>query len=103
MNIQRIVCFKFKTGASEEAIRQHMQDFAAIKQAMPQILEYRAGRTKPGDNNAPPGYDVMHYLVYASMEDVNVYIPHPAHQFFMERNREIWEDVLVLNSEIERI
>jgi hypothetical protein len=100
MTIQRIVCFKFKAGTSEEAIQQHMQDFGAMEDAIPQIREYRGGRTKPGDNNAPPAFDTMHYLTYNSMEDIDLYIPHAAHQSFIARNRENWESVLVLNSEI---
>ncbi len=98
MPVQRIVCFKFKEGTSEEAIEQHMEDFAAMQPAIPQIIEYRGGRTKPGDNNRPPDFDTMHYVTYASMEDIDEYLPHPAHRHFIERNREIWANVLVLNS-----
>lgn len=101
MLIQRIVCFKFKPGTSEEAIRQHMADFAAIQPAVEQVREYHAGRTQPGDDNAAPAFDVMHYLTFASMDDIEIYRPHPAHQRFIERNKGIWENVLVLNSEIE--
>lgn len=101
MPIQRIVCFKFKEGVSPAVVQQHMQDFAAMKAAIPQIQEYRGGLTKPGDNNAPPEYDSMHYLVYASMEDIEIYIPHEAHQRFIARNRASWEKVLVLNSTID--
>ena len=99
MPIQRIVCFKFKEGVSAEAIQQHMQDFAAMKDAIPQIQEYRGGLTKPGDNQRAPDFDAMHYITYACLEDIDLYIPHPAHQFFINRNREIWEQVLVLNAE----
>lgn len=98
MTIQRIVCFKFKEGTPEEAIQQHMDDFAAMQPAIPQIIEYRGGRTKPGDNNRPPDFDTMHYLTYASMDDIDVYLPHPAHRRFIELNREIWANVLVLNA-----
>lgn len=101
MTIQRIVLFKFKDGTGEEAIRQHMQDFAAMQGAIPQILEYRGGRTRPGDQNRPPDYDVMHYLTFANMAAIDQYIPHQAHQFFINRNREHWSQVLVLNSEID--
>lgn len=100
MAIQRIVCFKFKPGISSAAMAQHMQDFAGLKPAIAQIQEYRAGMTKPGDFNSPPEYDVMHYMTFASMEDIDRYIPHPAHQSFIARNKETWEKVLVLNSEI---
>jgi hypothetical protein len=101
MPIQRIVCFKFIEGVSEEAIGQHLQDFAGLKTAIPQIQEYRAGLTRPGDNNRPADYDVMHYMTFDSMEAIDVYIPHPAHQAFVARNRASWNGVLVLNSEIE--
>jgi hypothetical protein len=99
MPIQRIVCFKFKPGVSAEAIAQHMTDFAGMEDAIPQIRQYRGGETRPGDNNRPPDFDAMHYMTFNSMEDIDLYIPHPAHQRFIERNKEIWENVLVLNSE----
>lgn len=101
MAIQRIVCFKFKEGVSAEAILQHMTDFAAMKDAIPQIRDYRGGRTVPGDNNQTPEYDSMHYLVYDSVMDIEIYIPHEAHQRFIARNKDIWSKVLVLNSEVE--
>lgn len=101
MSIQRIVCFKFIEGASEEAIRQHMAEFAAMQQAIPQIREYRGGLTKPGDHNQPPSYDAMHYLTFDSMADIDIYSPHEAHQNFIAHNRQIWADVLALNGEIE--
>jgi len=99
MPIQRIVCFKFNPDASEVARQQHMQDFAGMQPAIPQILEYRGGRTRPGDFNRPPDYDAMHYLTFASMEDIDIYFHHEAHQRFIQRNRDAWASVLVLNSE----
>ena len=64
MYIQRIVCFKFKDGVSAEAVQQHMQDFAGMKALIPQIQDYRGGLTKPGDLNAPPDFDTMHYMSF---------------------------------------
>jgi hypothetical protein len=101
MTIQRIVCFTFKPETDAAAIQQHMADFAGMKERIPQIQEYHGGLTKPGDFNRPPDYDVMHYLIFASMEDIEVYIPHEAHQRFIERNKAAWDKVLVLNAEIE--
>lgn len=100
MTIQRIVCFKFKPGTPEDCIRQHMADFAGMKDAIAQIQEYRGGRTKPGDHNSPPGFDTMHYMTFESMAAIDIYYYHEAHQRFIERNKEIWENVLVLNSEV---
>lgn len=100
MAVQRIVCFKFLAGADEESIARHMADFAGMKEQIAQIREYRGGFTRPGDNNSAPEYDCMHYLVFDSLEDIELYRPHPAHLRFIERNKAIWEKVLVLNAEI---
>jgi hypothetical protein len=101
MTIQRIVCFKFKPGTSQEVVARHMTDFAAMKDAIPQIREYRGGLTCPGDDNRAPDYDAMHYLIFDNMDDIEIYRPHSAHQNFITRNRESWDQVLVLNAEID--
>jgi hypothetical protein len=101
MSIQRIVCFKFKEGLDEASIRRHMQDFAGMKESISQIKEYRGGLTKPGDFNAPPDFDSMHYLVFSRIEDIDIYYHHPSHQSFIQNNQTSWQNVLVLNSDIE--
>jgi hypothetical protein len=99
MPIQRIVCFNFKPETPEAAVQQHMQDFAGMQEFIPQILEYRGGPTQPGDYNSPPEFAAMHYMTFASMADVDIYFYHEAHQRFIQRNKESWTNVLVLNSE----
>ena len=99
MPIQRTVCFKFKPETSQAAVQQHMQDFAGMKDFIPQIQEYRGGPTRPGDYNRPSDFDTMHYMTFASMEDIDIYFHHEAHQRFIQRNKEVWASVQVLNSE----
>ena len=99
--IQRIVAFKFKEGASEEAIQQHMDYFASLKDSIPQILSYRAGKTIPVEYENTGDYDVMHYATFASEEAIEEYFNHPAHQRFIQANKDIWQSVIVLNSEVE--
>lgn len=98
--IQRMVAFKFKEGTSEEAIRQHMDDFASLKDSIPQILSYRAGMTFPASYENTADYDVMHYSTFESEEAIETYFRHPAHQRFIEANKDIWQDVVVLNSSV---
>jgi hypothetical protein len=98
MAIQRIVCFKFKEGIGEAERKRHLADFKALKAAIPQILSYSAGRTIPGEKNAMPDYDVMHYLTYATPADIQIYVDHPAHRAFVDRNRTLWDKVLVMAS-----
>lgn len=98
--IQRIVCFKFKAGATPEAIRQHMRGFANLKDSISYILSYHAGPTVKGDLTEEPEYDVMHYTTYRNEEEINLYSVHPVHQRFIEQNKEIWDKVLVINSRL---
>jgi hypothetical protein len=96
--IQRIVCFKFKANSSPAAIEQHMREFAQLKDSIPHIVSYRAGVTVVADLTAKGDYDVMHYCTYRNEAEVKRYAVHPAHQRFIQRNRAIWEKVLVINS-----
>ena len=101
-SIQRIVAFKFKEGTSEEAIEQHMNHFAALKDSIPQIQSYRAGQTFPADYEGTGDYDVLHYSTFESEEAIEEYFNHPAHQRFIEANKDIWENVIVLNSQVQQ-
>ena len=100
-SIQRIVAFKFKEGASEASIQQHMDYFASLKDSIPQILSYRAGSTFPVDYENTGDYDVLHYSTFESEAAIEEYFNHPAHQRFIEANKDIWASVTVLNSEVE--
>lgn len=98
--IQRIVCFKFKADAAPEAIDGLMAGFAALRDVIPQIVEYRAGRVVVQSQQIPD-YDSMHYLTFANLADVDGYFHHEAHQQFVRDHREVWERVLVLNAAFE--
>jgi Stress responsive A/B Barrel Domain len=99
-HLQRIVCFKFKTGTTPEAIRQHMRGFANLKDSITYILSYQAGTTVKGDLTQEPEYDVMHYCTYRDEEEIKLYSVHPVHQRFIKQNKAIWEKVLVINSKV---
>ncbi|MBZ0293996.1 MAG: Dabb family protein [Anaerolineae bacterium] len=102
MTIQRVVCFKFKADVSDLDIQKHVADFAALKAAIPQIRTYSGGLCRSGDHGAAPQYDILHYMTFASMDDVEVYYHHEAHQQFVQANRHLWENVLVLNSDVNQ-
>jgi hypothetical protein len=95
---QRIVCFKFKASASKQAIQSHLDHFARLKDEIPQIVSYAGGLTCNDELGNQPSFDSIHYATYQSMEDIEAYYHHPAHQDFIKANQGIWEDVLVLNS-----
>jgi hypothetical protein len=98
---QRIVCFRFKPGTSEEQIQEHMDEFRRLGEEIEEILGYQAGRAISGDYNQPPVYDTMHYMTFRNLEEIQLYFDHPAHPRFIAGHRDIWEDVLVLNAPVE--
>lgn len=96
---QRFVCFKFKENTPPEAVQQHLDMFAALKDAIPQIMSYAGGKSFAGGKGTTI-FDSAHYLTYATKEDIDIYFHHEAHQEFIQANKAYWEDVLVLDSEI---
>ena len=98
---QRIVCFKFKEDAAEQAIQQHMDSFQVLKQHIPQIVSHTGGRSVVAGEDKPPEFDSMHYLTFASLADIEIYFHHKAHQDFIQKNKTIWDNVLVLNASVD--
>ena len=96
---QRFVCFKFKENTPAEAIQQHMDMFATLKDTITQIISYSGGKTFY-DGEGAEKFDTAHYLTYGSREDIDIYFHHTDHQRFVEANKAHWEAVLVIDSEI---
>jgi len=99
---QRIVCFKFKSSASENNRQQHIEDFAKLGKDIPEVHNYKAGSTIQGDFNAAPEYDIMHYMTFKDEAAINKYFNDPRHQEFIKRNKDSWEKVLVINSNTDK-
>ena len=100
MTIQRVVCFQFKSDADAAAVQKHMDDFASLESAIPEILSYRGGRVIEEANDPQSGFDSMHYMTFASEPAIEAYFHHAAHQRFIADNRSIWDRVIVISSEI---
>ncbi len=102
MAYQRVVCFKFKKNASEEAIEKHMNDFKRLAEVISHIASYRGGKTVPGDHGVLPEYHSMHYLTFESRQDIELYFHDREHQRFIQDNQAIWDGVFVLNSNFDQ-
>ena len=96
---QRIVCFKFKDNTPQDLIQQHMNMFADLQHSIAQIVSYAGGLVMQTEET-PPQYDSAHTVTYHTAEDIDGYFHHEAHQAFIRANQAIWDQVLVLDSEI---
>ncbi len=99
--LQHVVAFKFKEGTSNEAIQQHMDDFAGLQDKIPELRSYEAGKTFKVAYESTADYDVMHYTTFANEADMEVYFNHPDHQKFINDNKDSWDNVFVSNSRVE--
>jgi multidrug efflux pump subunit AcrB len=97
---QRIVCFKFKQGTSQEEIKKHLTGFQDLKRELPEIASYSAGETF-NESNSKAEYDVMHYLTFRTDAEVEKFRTSPEYQAFQKANEANWEKTLVINSEIK--
>lgn len=81
--LRHVVLFKFKESSSEEEVQKVVDAFRALPDKIPQVhgFEY-------GTNNSPEGLDAgfTHAILmtFKSEADRDAYLPHPAHQEFIE-------------------
>jgi len=100
MAVNHIVYFKFKQTAKQHEIKKHMDMFAALGASIPGVISYSAGETFAVSYEDTADYDVMHCLSCDSKQQLENYFFHPDHQVFIEQNKSIWQDVLVVNAKV---
>ena len=81
--LRHFVSFKYGPDVSEERIAQISARFAALQDSIPGITAFEAGV-----NNSPEGLnkDITHayLLTFSDAAARDAYLPHPAHQRFVE-------------------
>ena len=94
--LRHVVAFKFKSDASEEQVHSLIKAFGDLKNNIPEIQSFEWGV-----NNSPEGLErgLTHCftLTFKNEEDRDTYLPHPAHQAFVETHGKIVEDVFVID------
>jgi hypothetical protein len=98
---QRVVCIKFKAGTTPEDIEKHMRDFAVLKNNVKDVVAYSAGRVQ-GTDGSDNQFDVIHYLTFRTDESAKQYVSNADRKAFIKSNQANWDNVLELNSNIEK-
>jgi Stress responsive A/B Barrel Domain len=83
MQLRHIVLFGFKDGTSSETISEVVQRFSALRESVPNVssFEWGANCSLEGLNN---GHSHAFVLTFPSATARDAYLPHPAHQAFVE-------------------
>lgn len=94
--LRHVVLFKFTESSTEDNIQQIEEAFAALPSQIEEIKDFEWGI-----NNSPEGLDkgFTHCFIvtFDSEEGRDIYLPHPAHQEFVDLVGPHVDDVLVVD------
>jgi hypothetical protein len=94
--LRHVVLFAFKDDASYDDVDAIVTGFAALPAAIPGIVAYEWG-TNVSLERLNDGFTHCFTLTFASAEDRDAYLVHPAHQRFVEALGTCLEKSLVLD------
>jgi len=94
--LRHVVCFKFKDSASQENIDQVVEEFVALEEKIPFIVDFEWG-TNVSPENLNKGFTHGFVATFKTAEDRDKYLPHPAHKAFVEVLKPHLDDVFVID------
>ena len=94
--LQHVVCFKFKTTATAQDIKQVEEAFQALKQKIPQVVTLEWG-TNVSKEKRDKGFTHCFVLSFKSEQDRDAYIEHPDHKAFGKLVGPLLDDVFVID------
>ncbi|MEO0475194.1 MAG: Dabb family protein [Planctomycetota bacterium] len=93
---RHVVVFKFKETATDTQIEQINKDFAALQDAIPEIVAF-----EQGVNISPEGLDQgfthVYLVTFKDKAGLEIYLPHPAHKAFVEKLLPLLEQPFVVD------
>lgn len=94
--LRHIVCFKFNDEATPEKVAMVEQAFAELPKKIDTIqgLEWGTNVSKEGKDK---GFTHCFVLTFKSQEDLDAYLPHPAHREFGSKLAGLVADVFVID------
>lgn len=94
--LRHVVLFKFKESSSDEEVQKVVDAFRSLPDKIPQVHDFEYGT-----NNSPEGLDdgFTHAILmtFKSEADRDAYLPHPAHQEFIEVLKPHMDKALVVD------
>ena len=94
--LRHAVFFAFQEDASDEQISEVQQAFSNLPNEIQEIRDYEWG-TNNSPENLNKGFTHAFFVTFESEEDRAAYLPHPAHQAFVEVLQPIVKDVFVVD------
>ncbi len=90
------VFFKFTETATEEGIQKVVDEFLLLKEKIDTIVDIEWG-TSESVEGLDGGFTHVFFVTFADVEGLKTYLPHPAHEAFVEILKPILDDVFVFD------
>jgi hypothetical protein len=94
--LRHVVLFKFKEGTSPADVKKVEDAFSKLPSQIKEIAGYEFG-TNNSPENLNQGFTHCFFVSFKSEQDRSVYLPHPAHQAFVEVLKPHLDKVLVID------
>jgi Stress responsive A/B Barrel Domain len=94
--LRHVVLFKFKDGTSPADVKKVEDAFGKLPSQIREIAAYEWG-TNNSPENLNQGFTHCFFVSFSSEKDRGVYLPHPAHQAFVEVLKPLLDKVLVID------
>lgn len=94
--LKHIVLYKFKDSLTKAQVDEVINAFNALPSKVPGIIGYEAG-TNVSKEGKSEGLTHSFVLTFKSMEDLDAYIAHPAHQAYVDIVKTRREKVVVFD------
>ncbi len=94
--LRHVVLFSFKEGSTAAQVKTVTDAFEQLPQKIAQIKAFEWG-TNNSPENLNQGFTHCFFVSFVSEKDRDIYLPHPAHQAFVEVLKPILDKVLVID------
>lgn len=98
--LRHLVLLKFKAEAAPADVEAIVQAFVALRERIAAVSGLESG-TDVSPEGLAKGFTHAFLLSFADAVARDAYLPHPAHQAFVERLQPLLADVLVIDYETE--
>lgn len=94
--LRHVVLFKFKESSTTAEIKSVEDAFRSLPKKIKEIKAFEWG-TNNSPENINQGFTHCFFVTFKSEKDREVYLPHPAHQAFVEVLKPHLDKVLVID------
>lgn len=84
MPYRHVVAFKFKPTTTDAQIQEIIEDFAALEDQIDVITGFEHGK-QVSPEGFDQGYTHVFLVTFADRAGLDIYLPHPAHQAFVDK------------------